>query len=193
MEHYTTLEKRQSRNFLAKTIKANRIWSTFSISLPNLQHWPWFSLIEPINFISSVSSLLNLSDFLPSTATRYKRLSAYLLHKCNHIDNLCSLLNLASPICLSGPLVAVAVDESIWKMTHAIDDPAEWIVVIMPRKPAGIGALAYLLSGRLLHSNLPIPIIGIVRLANRNDVTPLRFSRALVIELLEISTIDNVA
>lgn len=81
---------------------------------------------------------------------------------------------------LSRPPPIVSVDESIFKLTNVIDDPTERIVVVMPRKPAGIGALAYLHAVKLIYSELPFCLVGFVRHAGRNAVTPLEFLTLLV-------------
>lgn len=91
--------------------------------------------------------------------TRYSRLSAALPADDEELDGFWNMYASQSSQALSRPPPVVAVDESIWKLTHVIDDPAERIVVVMPRKPAGIGALAYLFAVKLLYSELPFCVV----------------------------------
>lgn len=45
----------------------------------------------------------------------------------------------------------VAFDELIWRLTYVSEDAAERIVVLIPRHPAGIGALCYILAKTTAH------------------------------------------
>lgn len=64
---------------------------------------------------------------------------------------------------LSRPTVVTVVNESIWKLTHVIDDPAEFLVDLKHKKKKTV----YLLAIKLSHSELPFVLVGIVRRANR--------------------------
>lgn len=55
------------------------------------------------------------------------------------------------------------VYESILKITHVISDSALRIAVLMPSRPAGICALAYLLEANLLYLELLLLLVGVVR------------------------------
>ena len=72
------------------------------------------------------------------------------------------------------------------RATHILDDPAERIVIQMPRKPAGIGIFAYLLAVKLVYMDMTFTVVGIVRHSGRNDMTPLEFLNSLVMNLKEM-------
>ena len=110
--------------------------------------------------LRSFLSVASSSVVLPMNETRYRRISGALPNTGGIIDGLWDLFAVNYFTVLERPPVVVAVDESIWRLTHVIDDPAERIVMTMPRKPAGIGALAYLLATKQLYSELPFCVIG---------------------------------
>lgn len=102
-----------------------------------------------------------------------------------------SSIRIKSALTLDRLPSVVAVDESIWKMTHAVDDPSERVVVLMPRKPAGMGALTYILAVKLLYSELPFMLVALVRHSARNDMTPLEFLQSLILKLRQVCTVHT--
>lgn len=74
----------------------------------------------------------------------------------------------------------------IWKKIYDLDEPAERVVVPVPKKPAGIGYLAYLLVTKLVHSEIPFIAVGIVGHVCRKDATPLELLQMLVVKLKQM-------
>lgn len=99
----------------------------------------------------------------PLSSTRYKRLSAVSTKRSENIDALWDLFSTISAKMLAQPPVVVAVDESIWNHTYVTYDPDNRIIVLIPHKPEGIGPLGYLLITKLLYSELPFLLDGLVR------------------------------
>eukprot|EP00171_Calliarthron_tuberculosum_P005941 IDg5941t1 len=139
-----------------------------------------------ISLVSSFVAGFGEDAALPLNSTRYKRLSSALPSKCSSIDALWDMFGMESSRLLARAPTVAAVDESMWRATHVVQDPADRVVVLMPRKPAGIGALAYLLEVKLVHSELPFLLVGVPRHADRNDTTPMEFLQTLVLKLRRV-------
>ena len=99
---------------------------------------------------------------------RYKRVSTSFPSLCSDTDAIWEYFCATSVRMILHRPSVLALYESIWKLAHAIDDSAERVVVLMPRKPAGIGASAYLVARKLLHSELPFVLS--IAASVRNDI-----------------------
>ena len=119
-----------------------------------------------ISLVSSFVAGVGGNAQVPLTLTRYRRLSAAFPSAYCEIDALWEYYSMCSARVLGRAPAVMAVDESIWRRTHVIDDPAEHIIMLMPRKPAGIGVLSYLLAVKLLHSELSLLILGFLATAD---------------------------
>lgn len=101
---------------------------------------------------------------LPLSEHRYKRLSGCLPSNCADLDTIWDIHSLNAARALTRQPAVVVIDESICKLTHVIDDPAEHRPVIMPRNPAGVGALSYLLATNVCYSGFQFLVVGSIHL-----------------------------
>lgn len=137
------------------------------------------------SLVNSFSGSADSLKWLRLTFDGWKRLPGALLSRYADIDTLREMCY--EQRCCSWPLTTRrTVDESKWKLNHAIYDPAERIVEVTPRKPAGIRSLAYILASKLLYSEIPLLVVGLSLHADCNDATTFDLSNMLVVRLLRL-------